>query len=245
MATAGQATRRSSLRCVLTSPPQAGPGHAAASRGLALRVCMNEARSRCCWPQPLVLSLSKDEVRTARTDVWPSEPSFVPRQAQHERAVLCDCGGEASAVPPEEPALSPPEGPCLKTLFVHRMGCAEGRSPFAGGTGVSPVFRFITPFLARKGPRGMVERAIGHRRHHGGSRGFEAKPASGSQRTLTSSMPASVRAVTMAPAITTPVAIARRPRAAGTWSAQTAKLPVHAPVRGRGMATMTTIAGKP
>ncbi len=40
------------------------------------------------------------------------------------------------------------------------MGCAEGRCPFAGGTGVSPVSGFITPFLARKGDGGMVERAV-------------------------------------------------------------------------------------
>ena len=37
----------------------------------------------------------------------------------------------------------------------------EGRSPFAGGTGVSPVRGFITPFLAMKGERGIVERAVG------------------------------------------------------------------------------------
>ena len=49
-------------------------------------------------------------------------------------------------------------------LPMHRMGCAEGRSPFAGGTGVSPVFGFITPFLARKGDGGMVETAVGHQR---------------------------------------------------------------------------------
>ena len=42
---------------------------------------------------------------------------------------------------------------------MQRMGSAEGRSPFAGGTGVSPVFGFTTPFLARKGDGGMVERA--------------------------------------------------------------------------------------
>ncbi len=36
-------------------------------------------------------------------------------------------------------------------------GSAEGGSPFAGGTGVSPVFGYITPFRARKGDGGMVE----------------------------------------------------------------------------------------
>ena len=56
------------------------------------------------------------------------------------------------------------------------MGCAEGRSLFAGGTGVSPVFGFITPFLARKGDGGMVERAEEHRLHKRGAWGFEAKP---------------------------------------------------------------------
>ena len=60
-----------------------------------------------------------------------------------------------------------------------------------------------------------------------------------------SSMPASVRAVTTAPAIRMPAPMAVRPRAAGTPSAQTAKLPVHAPVKGRGMATRSTIAEKP
>ena len=43
-------------------------------------------------------------------------------------------------------------------------GCAEGRRPSAGGTGVSPVVDFITPFLARKGDGGMVETAGGCRR---------------------------------------------------------------------------------
>ena len=42
-------------------------------------------------------------------------------------------------------------------LFVYPTGSAEGQSPFAGGTGVSPVSRFITPFLARKGDGGRVE----------------------------------------------------------------------------------------
>ncbi len=56
----------------------------------------------------------------------------------------------------------PVEGP---PLFVQRMGCAEGRSPFAGGTGVSPVFGFTTPFLARKGDGGMVETVVVHRRY--------------------------------------------------------------------------------
>ena len=43
------------------------------------------------------------------------------------------------------------------------MGSAEGQSPYAGGTGVSPVFGFITPFLARKGDGGLVERAVRNR----------------------------------------------------------------------------------
>ena len=43
--------------------------------------------------------------------------------------------------------------------FTHGTGSAEGFDPSAGGTGVSPVFGFITPFLARKGDGGMVETA--------------------------------------------------------------------------------------
>ena len=70
-------------------------------------------------------------------------------------------------------------GPCIG------WGVQEGRSPFAGGTGVSPVFGFLTPFLARacpepvegKGDRGMVERAVGHQRRTSWSGGFQAKPA--------------------------------------------------------------------
>ena len=42
-------------------------------------------------------------------------------------------------------------------LSVYSTGSAEGQGPFAGGAGVSPVFGFITPFLARKGAGGMVE----------------------------------------------------------------------------------------
>ena len=44
------------------------------------------------------------------------------------------------------------------------MGSAVRLRPYAGGTGVSPGFGFITPFLARKGDGGMVERAVGHQR---------------------------------------------------------------------------------
>ena len=49
-----------------------------------------------------------------------------------------------------------------RVVFMHETGSAEGRSPFAGGTGVSPVFGFIAPFLARKGDGGMVERVVGY-----------------------------------------------------------------------------------
>ena len=39
-----------------------------------------------------------------------------------------------------EPVLPPAAArPWLQLLLVHRMGCAEGLSPSAGGTGVSPV----------------------------------------------------------------------------------------------------------
>ena len=56
------------------------------------------------------------------------------------------------------------------------MGSAEGRSPFAGGTGVSPGFGFITPFLARKGDGGMVETALGRRRFRDGAKGLREYP---------------------------------------------------------------------
>ena len=49
----------------------------------------------------------------------------------------------------------------LKTASRTGEGSAEGRSPFAGGTGVSPVSGFSTPFLARKGDGGMVETVSG------------------------------------------------------------------------------------
>ncbi len=45
----------------------------------------------------------------------------------------------------------------LERLKMPRTGCAEGLCPSAGGAGVSPDFLFFTPFLARKGVRGMVE----------------------------------------------------------------------------------------
>ena len=64
-----------------------------------------------------------------------------------------------------ERVLSPAAArPWLNHRLVHRMGCAEGLSPSAGGTGVSPVLSFITPFLARKGGGGMVETAVVSRR---------------------------------------------------------------------------------
>ena len=47
---------------------------------------------------------------------------------------------------------------------MHNLGSAEGQSPSAGGTGVSPVLSFITPFLARKGDGGMVEAAVKRQR---------------------------------------------------------------------------------
>ena len=54
----------------------------------------------------------------------------------------------------------------------RRTGSAEGRSPFAGGTGVSPVVGLISPFLARKGAGGMVETAVGCRRTGNGAEGL-------------------------------------------------------------------------
>ena len=64
----------------------------------------------------------------------------------------------------------------LKMLIT---GCAEGQSPFAGGSGVSPDFLFITPFLARKGAGGMVESDARHAAWVLKSWGFSAKPTRG------------------------------------------------------------------
>ena len=44
-----------------------------------------------------------------------------------------------------------------------------GGTPIVWATDLSPVVAFITPFLARKGAGGMVERAVGHRRHSSGA----------------------------------------------------------------------------
>ena len=41
------------------------------------------------------------------------------------------------------------------------MGCAEGRSPFAGSMRVSLRYD-SSPFLARKGVRGMIEMVFQH-----------------------------------------------------------------------------------
>ena len=48
---------------------------------------------------------------------------------------------------------------------MHEIGSAEGQSPFAGGTGVSPVLGFVTPFLAGRGTGGWSK----------GSRGTDAR----------------------------------------------------------------------
>ena len=42
-----------------------------------------------------------------------------------------------------------------------KKGCAEGRSPFAGSLRV-PLRYTSSPFLARKGTAGMVERVFQH-----------------------------------------------------------------------------------
>ena len=65
---------------------------------------------------------------------------------------------------------------------MQLMGSAEGRSPIAGGTGVPPVFGFITPFLARKGDGGKVERAEEHRPRRGGAGGLRQRPPSARMR---------------------------------------------------------------
>ena len=56
-------------------------------------------------------------------------------------------------------------GACLKTLRLATDGECRGAKPLCRGTGVPPVFAFITPFLARKGDGGMVERVAGHQTH--------------------------------------------------------------------------------
>ena len=73
-------------------------------------------------------------------------------------------------------SILPRGGLASKPLLCIGKGCAEGRSLFAGGTGVSPVFGFITPFLARacpesfqgriegKGDGGMVDTGVERRR---------------------------------------------------------------------------------
>jgi len=43
------------------------------------------------------------------------------------------------------------------TSRVLKKGSAEGRSPFAGSLRVSLRYNVFSPFLARKGVRGMVE----------------------------------------------------------------------------------------
>ena len=68
---------------------------------------------------------------------------------------------------PAHPRLTKGASP-QSPLLVHAMGCwgvQRGRSPSAGGTGVSPVVGFITPFLARKGDRGIVETVVGRERY--------------------------------------------------------------------------------
>ena len=69
------------------------------------------------------------------------------------------------------------------------MGCTEGRSPFDEGTGVSPVFGFITPFLARKGAGGMVEGLWGTNDGRIGG-GFEARAVDWRKVGLGGSLPA-------------------------------------------------------
>jgi hypothetical protein len=60
-----------------------------------------------------------------------------------------------------------------------QMGWAEGRSPFAGGTGCPPISLFITPFLARKEAGGMVESDARHAAWVLKSWGFKCKANQG------------------------------------------------------------------
>ena len=62
----------------------------------------------------------------------PSVVPFVLRHSKDGRKAAC----VQAALVVQRPALSLPKGP----------------SPSAGGTGVSPIFSFITPFLARACP---------------------------------------------------------------------------------------------
>ncbi len=66
--------------------------------------------------------------------------------------------------------VKPTLGGTSKVVSAQRMGSAEGLSPFAGGMGVTHVFGFGTPFLARKGAGGMVETAVEGRRSRNADR---------------------------------------------------------------------------
>ena len=102
----------------------------------------------------------------------PGHTPFVVRLSNHGHAAgvgrgLATRTGSVLRVPQDERVAGAglrARGACLKTAVAQRTGSAEGRSPFAGGTGVSPVIGFTPPFLARKGDRGMVETAVGRRR---------------------------------------------------------------------------------
>ncbi len=75
--------------------------------------------------------------------------------------------------------------PCLKTFSRTGCGSAKGRSPSAGGTGVSPVFAFTTPFLAGALPQKSFSRT-----GWGVQRGFAPLPgARGCPPYLASSPP--------------------------------------------------------
>ncbi len=72
---------------------------------------------------------------------------------EHRDGTMPRQGRQGIALDPLTRAVRPsfpsPAAALPQNLFPRtRQGSAEGRSPFAGGTGVSPVIGFITPFLA-------------------------------------------------------------------------------------------------
>ena len=111
------------------------------------------------WPPPLVIPA---EAGIQGSAGW--TPAFAGATGLVARR-LPDITRRAHAARPDGTLRS--AQPCLKAPPRAAEGECRGRSPFAGGTGVSPVFGYITPFLARKGGGGMVERAVERQRRTG------------------------------------------------------------------------------